>query len=237
MTDLHELPTRVWLLLAAGPVLFLFAFVLLSVAFATTGVPATEVGASVAAWVPHVLLFVLACLGVGLLAVSAEVQRAWQLPARAVVLADVTVGVLCGLGLAVAYLGWLSPLLVWLQRTVGDFVPPGSTRQALTGSLGVFFVANVLLAPLVEETLYRGVAIPVLGERYGLPAALLLSCVAFALLHWAGGFWYMLMTGLLAGGCFAALYHWRGGIVAPMAAHLALNLAEFIHASAAQGET
>ena len=237
MPDLHELPTRVWMLLAAGPVFFLLAFVGLSAVFTALGVPASEVGAKVAASVPHVLLFVLACLGLGLFAVSAEVQRAWQLPARAVILADLAVGTVCGLGLAAAYLVWLSPLLVELQRKLGDFVPPGSTRQALTGSLGVFFVANVVLAPLVEETLYRGVAIPVLGERYGLPAAVLLSCLAFGLLHWAGGFWYMLMAGLVAGTCFAGLYHWREGIVAPLAAHLALNLAEFIHASATQGDT
>ena len=63
MPDLHELPTRVWLLLAAGPVFFLLAFVLLSVVFTTIGVPPSEVGAKVAASVPHVLLFVLACLG------------------------------------------------------------------------------------------------------------------------------------------------------------------------------
>ena len=135
MPDLHELPTKVWLLLTAGPVFFLLAFVGLSVVFTALGVPASEVGAKVAASVPHVLLLVLACLGLGLFAVSAEVQQAWQLPARAVILADLAVGTVCGLGLAAAYLVWLSPLLVELQRKVGDFVPPGSTRQALTGSL------------------------------------------------------------------------------------------------------
>ena len=36
MPDLHELPTRVWLLLAAGPVCFLLAFVLQSVVLTTT---------------------------------------------------------------------------------------------------------------------------------------------------------------------------------------------------------
>lgn len=44
--------------------------------------------------------------------------------------------------------------MVGLQQTVGDFVPAGSTRPSLS-----------------EETLHRGIAIPVLGERHGLPAA------------------------------------------------------------------
>ena len=219
MPELHERPVRVWLLPATGSVLLLLAFVLLSVVFTTLGLPPSEVGAQVAASGPHVLLFVPACLGLGLFAVFAEVQRAWQLPQRAAILDDLAVGTVCGLGLAAAYLMWLSSLLVELQRKLGDFVPPGSTRQALSGSLGVFFVANVVLAPLVEKTLYRGVAIPVLGERYGLPAAVLLSCMALGLLHWAGGFSYMPMAGLVAGTCFAGLYHWREGIVAPLAAH------------------
>ena len=56
MPDLHELPTRVWLLLAAGPVFFLLAFVGLSAVFTALGVPASEVGAKVAASVPRIIV-------------------------------------------------------------------------------------------------------------------------------------------------------------------------------------
>ena len=45
------------------------------------------------------------------------------------------------------------------------------------------------------------------------------------------------MAGLVAAICYAGPYHWHGGIVAPLAAHLALDLAEFIHASATRGDT
>jgi uncharacterized protein len=151
MPDLHDLPIRLWLLLAAGPVLFLLAFVALSVALTTSGVPSSAVGLCVANLVPHTLLFVLVCLGLGLWAVPAEAHRAWQMPPGTVVLADLVIGILCGLALAAVYLVWLTPVLIWLQQTMGDFMPPGSTRQALTGSLGVFFVANVLLAPLAAH--------------------------------------------------------------------------------------
>ena len=37
----------------------------------------------------------------------------------------------------------------------------------------------------------------------------------------------MVLTGLVAGGTFAALALWRGGLVAPFAAHLTLNGIEF----------
>jgi membrane protease YdiL (CAAX protease family) len=104
----------------------------------------------------------------------------------------------------------------------------------VSSSIGLFFIANVLLAPLVEETLYRGIAIPLLSNHLGVFWAVVLSCVFFGLLHWAGGFWYMLLTGVVAGGAFAGLYSWRGGVLAPFAAHLALNLIEFVYAWHAQ---
>ena len=50
-------------------------------------------------------------------------------------------------------------------------------------------MTNVVVAPLVEETLPRGVAIPVLGERQGLSAALPVSCVAFGLHQWWAASW------------------------------------------------
>jgi len=50
----------------------------------------------------------------------------------------------------------------------------------------------------------------------------------FGLLHWAGGFWYILLTGLVAGGLFAGLYTARKNMIAPFAAHLVLNLVEFL---------
>ena len=42
------------------------------------------------------------------------------------------------------------------------------------------------------------------------------------------GFWYIVLTALVAGGMFAALVLWRRSIVAAFAAHLALNLVEFV---------
>jgi hypothetical protein len=89
-------------------------------------------------------------------------------------------------------------------------------------------VANVLLAPFFEESLYRGYAQDRLQRRYGLPIAIVISCTLFGLLQWAGGLWYIVLTGIVAGGLFVGLRVWRRTLVAPFAAHLVLNILEFI---------
>ncbi len=81
-----------------------------------------------------------------------------------------------------------------------------------------FFIANVVLASFVEENIYRGYA-PRRGfGRFSKPVAILLS-YTFFLLHWAGGFWYVLLTGLVAGGTFAGLYTARKNMIAPFAVY------------------
>jgi len=51
----------------------------------------------------------------------------------------------------------------------------------LGGALLPFFVANVLLAPWVEESIYRGYAITRLRSRYNMAVAIILSCFFFGL--------------------------------------------------------
>lgn len=222
-------PYKTWLLLSAGPALFLVAIVACALFLSLRGVPAAHISERVAALAPHILLAVLLCLALLMTRYVPQVKAAWVLPEASKALADIAVGLLAGALLAIGYLYGLAPWLETLQRTVGDYVPAGSVLPTVSSSIGLFFVANVLLAPLVEETLYRGVAVPMLSTHLGVVWAVGLTCVAFGLLHWAGGFWYMLLTAL-AGGVFAGLYLWRGGILAPFAAHLALNLIEYVYA-------
>lgn len=113
-------------------------------------------------------------------------------------------------------------------QALGDYVPPGAVLATVSASLLPFFLANVILAPLVEETLYRGQLLAGFSRRFGQAWGMVLSCLAFGLLHWTGGVWYMLLTGILAGGLFATLARSRGGLWSAYAAHLALNLVEFI---------
>jgi hypothetical protein len=62
--------------------------------------------------------------------------------------------------------------------------------------------------------------------RFGVRGAIIISSIFFGLLHWSGGFWYILTTGIIVGVPFALLRNKRGNILAPFGAHLALNLVE-----------
>jgi membrane protease YdiL (CAAX protease family) len=89
-----------------------------------------------------------------------------------------------------------------------------------------FAIADVLLAPFVEENIYRGYGLLKLLPRLGATGAILLSSLFFGLLHWSGGFWYMVITTVIVGIPFAVLRQRRGNILVPFGAHFALNLVE-----------
>lgn len=219
---------RVWLL--AGPVLFLLAILAVSVGLGAIGTPPEQIAGRAADYAPHMLagvLFVLAVLVVWRLPLPAL----WRVPKAPVAARDAVVGAAAGAGIAVLYLSVLAPLLVTLQTNPGDYVPPGAVLTSVSGNLALFFIANVLLAPWVEETIYRGFALQALAPRVGTLAAVGISCLAFGALHWTGGLWYMVLTATVAGGAFSGLAVASGGLVAPFAAHLTLNLIEFVYAA------
>lgn len=210
----------------AGPVIFLLVIVATSVVIGAGGTPPERIGAEVAAQVSLMLLATLSLLGL-LVLWRLDLSRLWVWPkgARA---GDVVWGLGTGLALAALYFTAIAPVMALLQARVGDYVPPGETLAALTTQALPFVLANVVLAPVVEETVYRGELLGRMRERTGSAVAIALSCLAFGLLHWPGGIWYMLATGVFAGGAFAALAVLRGGLVAPFVAHLLLNLVETI---------
>ena len=215
-----------WLLLLAGPLFFFVGIVGASLWLSVRGVDPADIAERVPQSMSWILLVVLGSLGVLFVAVRpVEFGAIWTLSGFTVL--DVGVGAVLGLLLGVAYLSVLAPLLAWVQATAGDYVPPGSVLSTVSGDAPAFFVANVLLAPVVEETLYRGWALPLLAGQFGAAPGVALSCLLFGLLHWPGGVWYVLLTGALAGGLFSGLFLWSGSIWAPFAAHLALNLVEF----------
>jgi membrane protease YdiL (CAAX protease family) len=225
---------RTWALLIAGPLLFLAAIVAASVYFGiVTRGDAQAIAEQTSKGVPVMLVAVQLLLLVFLVRTLRSERLAWsaigwRLEQGQVLWREVLIGVVPGAVLAVLYFTVLSPAMMSLQRNVGDYVPPGELTGALGTALVPFFLANVLLAPFVEESLYRGYALDRLQQRYGMTLAIIISCAFFGLLHWAGGFWYILLTGVVAGGLFAGLRVWRGALVAPFAAHLALNVLEFV---------
>ena len=214
--------------------LFLAAIIVASVYF---GIVTRGDAQAIAEQTPKAMPAMLVAVQLLLLALLARTLRSerlawsaigWRLEQGQGLWREALIGVVPGAVLAVLYFTVLSPAMTSLQRNVGDYVPPGELTGALGAALVPFFLANVLLAPFVEESLYRGYALDRLQQRYGLALAVVISCAFFGLLHWAGGFWYILLTGFVAGGLFAGLRVWRGTLVAPFAAHLALNVLEFV---------
>lgn len=119
----------------------------------------------------------------------------------------------------------LLPATEALGRRFGDYVPAGAVGDTLGDGLVPTVIAAILLAPIVEETLYRGLAWRWLEERSGPRVALVVTSLAFVLLHWAQGLWPMLYTGV-AGASFGVVRWWRGSIVAPVVVHFAFNAVE-----------
>ena len=225
---------RTWALLIAAPLLFLVAIIVVSVYY---GVVTRGDAQAIAEQTPKAVPVMLVAVQLLLLVFLVRTLRSerlawsaigWRLEQGQKLWREALIGAVPGAVLAVLYFTVLSPLMTWLQSHVGDYVPAGELTGALGAALVPFFLANVLLAPFVEESLYRGYALDRLQQRYGLALAVVVSCAFFGLLHWAGGFWYILLTGFVAGGLFAGLRVWRGTLIAPFAAHLALNVLEFV---------
>ena len=141
---------------------------------------------------------------------------------------ELALGAVIGAPLGVLWIYIIEPILSTIQSTVGDYVPAGSLFPALGAAIIPFAIANVLLAPFVEENIYRGYGMTKLLPRFGAIGAILLSSLFFGLLHWSGGFWYILTTGIIVGIPFAILRQRRGNILVPFGAHLALNLVETV---------
>lgn len=141
---------------------------------------------------------------------------------------EMLIGVVIGATLGALYLFLFAPLGAWLQANLGDYVPPGQVLSTISSNASLFFLSNVLLAPTVEETLYRGYALTRLTERWGTTRAVLISCLFFGFLHWPGGIWYIALTGIVAGGAFAAVRLWRGTLITPIIVHATLNIIEFL---------
>ena len=226
---------RTWAILIAAPLLFLVAIIAASIYYGI--VTRGDDAQAIAELTPKAVPAMLVAVQLALLTLLALILRSehlawpaigWRLEQGQKLWREALIGLVPGVVLAVLYFTVLSPSLTWLQTHVGDNVPPGELTGALGASLVPFFLANVLLAPFVEESLYRGYALDRLKQRYGLGLAVVISCAFFGLLHWAGGFWYILLTGFVAGGLFAGLRVWRRTLIAPFAAHLALNVLEFV---------
>lgn len=89
------------------------------------------------------------------------------------------------------------------------------------------FAAIIVLAPLLEETVFRGFIFTGVEARLGPGWAVVVSVVPWALLHWQYQ-WYYLVVTLLLGLVFALARLKTGSILVPLAMHALTNLVSSI---------
>ena len=224
---------RPWTNLILAPIWFLFIIVAISIYFGGKGVGETDIPIKIAENTPTLILIVQVLLLVTLL-LSAQkdnfniVKIGWTID-KTKLPTDVLGGIITGAILATLYFYIFSPLQSYLQVTIGDYVPAGETMTVLGKQTIQFFIANIIFAPFVEESLYRNYTLTKFLEKYSVPKSIMITVTMFGLLHWVGGLWYILMTGLLVGLPFALIAIKRKNIVWVFVAHLTLNLFEFIY--------
>ncbi len=101
-------------------------------------------------------------------------------------------------------------------------------KSGLTSHGGpfAFAFAGIVVAPLVEELLFRGILYRSLRAKMRMPLAILVSAVVFAAIHpvWSGRL-YVPVTQFLGGLIFAALYEKTRSLLWPAIFHAAGNAA------------
>lgn len=192
---------------------------------AGTGV--AEVGA-----VDPVLLLGAAVAGqVGGLAAAVALLRARRAPLAAVVgpVRPLARRLGTGLGLGVATMLGSSLLVAVLVRLSGSDAVPEQLilDEALAGGVrtALALVAAVLLAPVAEELLFRGLLYRALRRRRGVLGAIVVSSVAFAVVHLdVAATQPLALVGLtLVGVVMGLAYERTGSLLVPVAAHAAYN--------------
>ncbi len=191
------------------------------------GAGVADVGA-----VDPVLLLGAAVAGqVGGLAAAVVLLRARRAPLAAVVgpVRPVARRLGAGLGLGVATMLGSSLLVAVLVRLSGSDAVPEQLilDEALAGGVrtALALVAAVVLAPVAEELLFRGLLYRALRRRRGVLGAVVVSSVAFAVVHLdVAATQPLALVGLtLVGVVMALAYERTGGLLVPVAAHAAYN--------------
>jgi membrane protease YdiL (CAAX protease family) len=117
-------------------------------------------------------------------------------------------------GLPVVAIG-LAVSFVLIQLT--GAAPRGPIIRYLHGNVFALYAIACVFAPVLEETMFRGILFHHLRARWSWPASAGLVAFLFAAIHPQG--WAAIpILGAIAV-VLAALREWRGSIIAPMAAH------------------
>lgn len=128
-----------------------------------------------------------------------------------------------GAGMALQVLGVMTALLVPPPE---DFDNPVLRFIAYGGwAVALLFLMAVIMAPLLEEALFRGVLLPALRRRLRFVPAALLVTVLFTALHavQTSGYWPPLLVIALVGYLLAYLREASGSLWPPILFHMGFN--------------
>lgn len=136
------------------------------------------------------------------------------------VLREIGIGLACGVGL---YL--FKELAVDSVRALMAGNPP--TFQTLfrfdLGRLAPGLTLAAVTVVFVEESIYRGYALPFFERRWGAVPAVLVTAAAFGPLHWGNGLGAVI-NATVYGILLAGIFLWRRNLVAGTVGHALYNL-------------
>ena len=107
------------------------------------------------------------------------------------------------------------------RALTGTSEQPGGSRLLTTiGNFWLAFILTVVIAPIIEEIVFRGVLFKSVTSKYGLAAGIVGSSVIFMLVHIHP---LQMLSALPLGVYLAFMYHKLGSIYPGMLLHASWN--------------
>jgi membrane protease YdiL (CAAX protease family) len=113
-------------------------------------------------------------------------------------------------------------LIFPLRLLPGEALRADDSALIPIGAVVFGLLRSVVWVPIMEETLGRGMLYRHLRDHLRWPAAVAISAALFAIMHLSLA---AFPAHFISGVTFALLREWRGSLLAPVAAHAAINLA------------
>lgn len=174
-----------------------------------------EFGAYAALYIPVLLFLLFPLYQRSLLEKGISLKNLFSID-REKIWVDIGIAVSTGLALGLLTIGYINILM-----------PAGfSVRSSSLWLEVVNFVGLVLIAPLIEEIIFRGYGKTIFSSgKIGLSKPLLVTSVAFALWH---ANWYVIPAAFIVGMVLYFIYAKRGTLLVPIIAHSVANLVFFL---------